>query len=605
MPDTTITNRLTRALDAQPRTLDAEARTVEVTFSTGAGVMRRDWEGTFLEVLSLQPGAVDLSRVPGMPVLNAHRATDLGSVLGVVRDANVDGKAGRATIAFSRRPDVEPLFRDVQDGILRNVSVGYSVDKWADSTDPQTGLRMRTAQAWTLLEISFVPVAADSGATVRSEEEFPMEPASAATPAAIPPVTRETVDAEIRRIGAVAGLDDAFASGLIISQATVEQARAAAFTAMEKRGGGPIRTATVEPGFSNDDPAVVIERMAEAIACRTGHGRPTDAAKPYMNRRLVDMAGELLTRRGERGVSMMSPDTILQRAAHTTSDFSTLLTATGNRVLLPAFEAAASPLKALARPTTIADFRSKTSIRLGEMEGGLVKVKETGEITSTTRSEAKEAYSLSTFARIFSLSRNAMINDDLGAFADWSAAMGRAAAETEARELVTLFTANSGLGPTMDDTHTLFHSTHSNVAGSGGAIAVGTLGAGRQAMRDQVGLAGEPINVVPKFLLVSSAKETLAEQVLATLYAATIADVNPFSGRLSLAVEPRLSGNPWYLFADPGQAPVLEYAYLTSAPGPQLAMREGWDVLGSEFRCVLDFGCGVVDYRGVYRNAGA
>jgi len=51
--------------------------------------------------------------------------------------------------------------------------------------------------------------------------------------------------------------------------------------------------------------------------------------------------------------------------------------------------------------------------------------------------------------------------------------------------------------------------------------------------------------------------------------------------------------------------PVLEYAYLSSAQGPQIASKEGWEVLGMEFRVFLDFGCGAVDHRGAYRNPGA
>lgn len=51
--------------------------------------------------------------------------------------------------------------------------------------------------------------------------------------------------------------------------------------------------------------------------------------------------------------------------------------------------------------------------------------------------------------------------------------------------------------------------------------------------------------------------------------------------------------------------PVLEYSYLSSAQGPQMASREGWDVLGMEFRVVLDFGCGAIDWRGAFKNAGA
>jgi hypothetical protein len=125
-------------------------------------------------------------------------------------------------------------------------------------------------------------------------------------------------------------------------------------------------------------------------------------------------------------------------------------------------------------------------------------------------------------------------------------------------------------------------------------------------MRSQKGLDGmTPVNAVPRFLLVSPTKETVAEQVLATLAPATVATVNPFSQRLDLLVEPRLSGNGWYVFADPASMPVLEYAYLSSAQGPQIASREGWEVLGVEFRCVLDFGAGVLDFRGAYRNAGA
>jgi hypothetical protein len=290
---------------------------------------------------------------------------------------------------------------------------------------------------------------------------------------------------------------------------------------------------------------------------------------------------------------------------HTTGDFATLLTSTGNRVLLAAFEAAPNPLRGLARRTTITDFRTKTTVKLSEWPK-LAQVNEHGEVTHGTRGEAKESYALKTFGRIFSLSRNALINDDLGAFADFGRAAGRAAAETEADVLTALLTANSGAGVTLDDGQPLFHSTHGNLAGSGTVIDVAALAAARLAMRSQKGLDGQtPVNAVPTFLLVSPAKETQAEQLLATLAPAQTSNVNPFSGKLTLLVEPRLSGNGWYVFTDPAALPVLEYAYLSSAQGPQMASREGWDVLGVEFRVVLDFGAGVVDHRGAYRNAGA
>jgi phage major head subunit gpT-like protein len=208
--------------------------------------------------------------------------------------------------------------------------------------------------------------------------------------------------------------------------------------------------------------------------------------------------------------------------------------------------------------------------------------------------------------KIWPISRQSLINDDLGAFGDMSAMMGRAAAETEARLLVDLLTANAGLGLTMDDGNPLFDTAaHGNEAASGTTIDAAALADGVLAMRVQKGLSGEPINLTPAFLLVSPVKEFVARQALASYYPATAADTNPLAGSVQILVEPRLTGNRWYLFASPAVLPVLEYSYLSSAPGPQMQSREGFDVLGIEFRVILDYGAGVLDWRGAYTNEGA
>jgi hypothetical protein len=136
-------------------------------------------------------------------------------------------------------------------------------------------------------------------------------------------------------------------------------------------------------------------------------------------------------------------------------------------------------------------------------------------------------------------------------------------------------------------------------------LNVANLGLARKAMRGMKGLDKvTPINATPRFLVVGPEQETTAEQVLASIYAATVADVNPFATKLTPLVEPRISGNRWYLFADPAALTCMEYAYLSSAQGPQMASREGWDVLGMEYRVVLDFGAGATDWRGAYLNPG-
>ena len=158
---------LARRATLAPASADAEARTVEVVWSTGAPVRRRDMGGPYIERLSLAPEAVDLSRLEGASVLDAHRQTAVRDVLGSVRSAAVDGKRGTAFIQFSARPEVEPVWQDVLAGILRHVSVGYSVEEWAETTE--NGARVLTAVRWTPHEISLVPTPADPGAHIRME----------------------------------------------------------------------------------------------------------------------------------------------------------------------------------------------------------------------------------------------------------------------------------------------------------------------------------------------------------------------------------------------------------------------------------------------------
>ncbi|MFA7438980.1 phage portal protein [Castellaniella sp.] len=174
------------------------------------------------------------------------------------------------------------------------------------------------------------------------------------------------------------------------------------------------------------------------------------------------------------------------------------------------------------------------------------------------------------------------------------------------RILVTLLEANSGNGPTLSDTKALFHVDHGNKAASGAVISDATLSAARLALRTQKGIDGRIIRVTPKNLLVPPALETVAEKWLATIAPATAADVNPFSGAMSLVVEPRLSSaTRWYVTADPGEINGLEFAYLSGNEGPQVESRSGWDVDGVEIRVILDFGAGFIDHRGWFQNVGA
>lgn len=606
---------ITRLLPISKNSANPETRTAQVTWTTGARVRRRDWDGEYFEELSLAPDAVRLDRLnSGAPLLNTHQGYDVSNVLGVVESARIKDGVGIATIRFSERPEVDGIFRDVLSGVIRNVSVGYVVHSWSESRDG-TSL-IRTATDWEPYEISLVPVPADAGAGVRSNpkgtaimpEDTTLETTAnenvdnQRAPARIP-----TGRAQQNRIRQLRDIANAAQLGADIALewaergATPDEARTEALQMLADRSD----QFNPRPPSHRDhnDPQVRLRAMGDALAARYLPVSPDDFARHFVHMSLLDMARDICRSNG-LNVSHMAPARVIERALHATSDFPELLANVANKGLLMAYQAAESGLKRVSRQTTAPDFRARKRIRLGEMPQ-LKKVDEHGEYTSGTLGEQAESYSVATYGRIFGITRQALINDDLGGFVDLSSAFGRAAANTEAQLLVDLLISN----PAMSDGVAVFHADHGNLAGTGAAISVTSLGSARAAMRLQKGIDGVTIlNISPRYLVVPAALETLAEQTVTVIQATKTSDVNPFPGKLEVVPEPRLDANSataWYLFAASGAAESIEYAYLQDSLGPEILTRQGFEVDGLEVKARLDFGCGFVDWRGAYKNAGA
>ena len=577
----------TRRAAFRPTSLDRGNRTVRVTVSTGAAVQRRG----YIERLTLP----DPQTIVGLPVLNSHRQDGLDNLLGRVVAAGADDAGLWADVQISERADW--LLGEIEAGIVTSASIGYRQGKSTRSTDAATGQAVHTIVP-DITEISFVPVPADKGATIRSNQVENDEITVDENTTETRNDDRTQNRAAIRQIARAAGMTSEQADDMVDRELSITEARAEAFEAMQDRGRTTPRIRTAQREVTPH--ATVLQHRSAALYARVSGEAPTEEARPYMTESLRDMARACVEATGT-STRAMDPDQLFRAAMHTTSDFPQLLTSTGNRTLMSAYQAAQSPVKTtLARQSTLADFRPGTRLKLSDI-GPLGKVSESGEIETTTRGEASESYALDTYATQFAISRKALINDDLGAFRDWGATAGRVAAETEANLLLSHLLSNPVMG---EDGKALFHADHGNLA-AGSALEVAALDAARKAMRGMKALDGKtPINATPKYLLVGPELETTAEQILAAIYAATVADANPFTGRLTLLVEPRITDSSFYIFADPAVLPVLEYSYLSSAQGPQMASREGWNTLGMEFRVVLDFGCGAVDWRGAYHNPG-
>jgi hypothetical protein len=344
--------------------------------------------------------------------------------------------------------------------------------------------------------------------------------------------------------------------------------------------------------------------MGEALYARVNpRFTPSTMAREFIGLSIADLARETLRRSGVSITGLAAP-ALIERALHTTSDFALILGDTVGRSLRDGYQAVAGGIRTVARETTAADFRAKTRLMLDSAGIGLERVNEHGEFKSGTMAEAAESYRLETFGRIFGITRQALVNDDVGAFTDLPRRLGQAAAAFEADQLVALLEGPAGVGPAMSDTKALFHTDHGNIAATGGAPSENTLSAARLAMRKQTGPGGALIAVTPRYLVVPSELETACQKLLTTITLATTDDVMPFSN-LTLIVEPRLaSATAWYLWADPAQVDALEYAYLASEPGPQTDTQAGFKVDGIEVKVRLDYGAGFVDFRGVFFNDG-
>lgn len=161
-----------------PKSYDEKSNTMDLVWTTGEKVKRSSWfDGPFYEELSLKKSHVRLDRLnSGAPLLNNHGTgmfggvRDLSDVIGVVERASIKDGEGTATVRFSSREELQGIIRDIKEGIIRNVSVGYRVHKFEELKDKVDDLPVLRAVDWEPMELSFVGIPADAGAQSRSHD---------------------------------------------------------------------------------------------------------------------------------------------------------------------------------------------------------------------------------------------------------------------------------------------------------------------------------------------------------------------------------------------------------------------------------------------------
>jgi hypothetical protein len=420
-------------------------------------------------------------------------------------------------------------------------------------------------------------------------------------------------------------VEAAKAAKYIADGASVDSVRAAILDDIAKRdedAGGAQRN-VVRIQTVTDEVQTRLAGIEEAIAHRVdAKAKLTDNGKQYRGMSMLEVGREHLELSGVRTRGMSRMQLATQILNHRsggmmgTSDFANLLANVANKRLRQGYdENSPSYARWARRAPNAPDFKSMSVVQLGAAPD-LLQTNEHGEFKYGAMTDGKETYSMLTYGRIVSFSRQSLINDDLRAFDRLVGAFGNSAARLENRTVYAILTANANLA----DGGALFNSTaattaggHANLAGSGGAISVTTLGAGRTAMRLQKGLQSEELNIAPAYLIVPATQENVAYQYTSANYVpAQPSNVNEFraGGRTSLEpiVEAILDANSttaWYLAANSASVDTVEYCYLDGAEGPVIESEMGFEVDGISYKCRLDFAAKAIDFRGLYKNPGA
>lgn len=348
-----------------------------------------------------------------------------------------------------------------------------------------------------------------------------------------------------------------------------------------------------------------------ALRQADGTDRSVDLTNnPCRGQSLMDMA------RASLRAANINPDgldkrEVVARAFQGTGDFPILFENALNKVLLQGYRIQADTWSKWCKTGTANDFRAQNRYRVGSI-GTFQGLTEAGEFRQLTIPDGeKGSVTVSTKGNIIAVTREAIINDDLGALTDLALSLGRAGKRTIEAAAYASLAENSGCGPLLSDGKAVFHADHANKeATTKGAPSISTLAANRVLLSSQKDVGGNDyLALTMAVWLGPLALGDAARVVNGSQYDPDTANklqrLNVAFGSLRDIVDtPRLTGYPWYTLADPNEAPVFEVVFLDGQMEPYTETRNGWTTDGAEIKARLDFGVGAIDYRGAVRNDG-
>lgn len=625
------------AVTIEDNSINQEKRTVILSFASEQPVSR--WFGA--EVLQIDSQSVNLARFNsglGVLLFNHNRNAVIGKILRAWIDETVN--KAYAEVEFDTDDDSERIWQKVLSKTLRGDSVGYGVDSWEEVSSGKTSSSGRVvgpayvALRWTPYEISIVSVPADDSVGIGralEDDDDPEEdssneeeergddtmttkktdtagreqpsgaPAPSVADTIVPESGREAMEAERQRCAGIMNLCRDFsvdAAPYISAGRSLAEVQADVLRQLKEKN-QPTETARSSVG--EEERTKFVRAASDAVLLRNGSKieKPADGAQELRSMRLRDLMIDCVERQGNSKARYMDDQSLIREALTGGGAFAGILSNTANKSLSDGYAAAETTFELWTGKGSNPDFKQATHYRLSEA-GELKQITESGEFKADEAKEESVKKSVLTFGRSWSLSRQAIIDDDLSALTKLPARYA-AAARRGINKLVYKTLANG-----------TFTTQQGNLAKTASAPTIASLGAGRAAMRKQKNVRGEEtLNIAPKFIITPSDLETSTEQLLTSITDPALANPNvrnPFAGKLQQVTDAELdqySLTAWYLAAAAGLVDTIEVTYLNGQETPVIESQIAFDVLGMKWRIYIDYGVTQLDYRGLFKNPGA
>ncbi|CAD7363904.1 MULTISPECIES: ClpP-like prohead protease/major capsid protein fusion protein [Enterobacteriaceae] len=353
------------------------------------------------------------------------------------------------------------------------------------------------------------------------------------------------------------------------------------------------------------------DAIRQGLYSRLGYERP-ERGNPYAMMSLFEMAQASLTDRGITVNGFINRSQVVNAAfTHSSSDFSHILAGGAEKSVLKGWQDSGETFQKWTRTGSLSNFHEAKRVGLNGFSK-LDKVPEGAEYKYITTSDKGVPIALATYGNIFSVTRQAIINDDLTQLTTIPMAMGRAAARTVGNLVYLLLTGNGK----FTDGKALFHADHKNLIAKD--MDMEGLNEARKLMRLQEDANGDSLNITPAFVLVPAALESAAHRAILSSSSLFPVDgegtinqnpgiINVVKDMAEVIVEPRLdkaNSKEWYVAAAKGMD-TIEVAYLDGIDTPYLEEQEGFTVDGVAWKVRIDAGVAALDYRGLLKSSGA